>query len=404
MAARSAGSRRSARILHIIETLGHGGAEAQLALSVRALDSTRFSSSVVQLGGESELARRIEAAGCPVFDLRVPRRRFAFPYAFARLSSLADRIRPDLIHTSLFEADVLGGLLGSRLGVPVVTTLCTVGGDVSQLQDNPNTNLAKHRAMTELWGLSLRSHDRAFIAISEAVADAAVENFRVDRRRVEVVYRAAPPRMPGGPRRSRSELGLEGDPALLTVGRLVPEKGHRYLIEAMHEIASARPRAALNLVGKGWLEPELLALVERLGLSSRVRFLGYRSDVSELMQAADFFVFPSLWEGLGVALVEAMSLGCVCIATNVGAMPEIIEHGRSGLLVPPRDPKALAEAVVDLASDPERSRAFQSSALARAKDRFDLRTVTARIEAIYERVLGPGGRGSDRIALFRNGS
>ncbi|MBI4815142.1 MAG: glycosyltransferase [Deltaproteobacteria bacterium] len=374
-------------VLHLIETLGHGGAEEQLALCVGALDPQRFQSVVVQLGGERSLAARIEEVGVPTFDLRAPRRRAAVPYALWRLLELCRRVRPALIHTSLFEADLVGGIAASRLGAPVVTTLCTLGGDDLQLQDNPNTNVLKHRLMTDLWGRSLRAHGRRLIAISRAAELSAIRHFGVDPSRIEVIYRAATLRSSLAPSEARVRLALRGDPLILTVGRLVPEKGQRYLIEAMPRVLAALPSARLYVAGKGPLERELVDLARAKGVSESVFFLGYRSDVNDLLAACDLFVFPSLWEGLGVALVEAVGMGRPCIATSVGAMPEIVEHERTGLLVPPRDARSLAEAIVRLGTDRRLSASLASAASAVARERFDLARITRRIEAVYDRAL-----------------
>lgn len=154
---------------------------------------------------------------------------------------------------------------------------------------------------------------------------------------------------------------IQADPTRFTLtclARLMPQKGHRFLLEAMAEVVMSRPNACLILAGDGPLRNELAEQVSRLGLQSVVEFRGIvsRSQLPELLAQTDLVVLPSLWEGLPVALIEALSAGKAVVASNVGGNPELVVDGENGLIVPPRDSRALAQAILTLATDDVRRR------------------------------------------------
>lgn len=168
--------------------------------------------------------------------------------------------------------------------------------------------------------------------------------------------------------RIRQELGLSPDD--LVVGSAVvisKQKGLAYLVEAARTVLDQEPRAKFVVAGDGPLRPELEKLAATIGLGDRFRFLGYRNDVPDLIASLDVYVLPSLWEGLPLALLEALAMGKPIVASRVGGNPEIVEHGVHGLLVPPGDAKALSEAIVQLLRDP----AFRASAATVNRARFE---------------------------------
>ena len=378
------------KVLHVIDSLGHGGAEHQLALLVRSLDPTQITSSVCHLYSHAPLAGRIREHGIEVHDLAQRTSYSDLPRAIAALLSHARRVRPDIIHTSLVRSDLVGGVVGALLGVPVVGTLCSISGD-EQTLDNPHQALWKLRVETAGWGAALRRFHSRTIVISSAVRESAMSAFRLPAHRLSLVYRAVDEKASSSitPRPDvRAALELNSDDfVILAVGRLVPVKGHRYLIEAMPRVSAQFPRARLLIVGEGWLESELRALVNARGLDSHVRFLGRRSDVPSLMAAADVFAFPSLWEGLGVARSEAAMRGGPCITSDRPPMTEVIEHGKSGICVPIRDPGPLADAILGLAADRARARALGDEARRQALERFDRLAIARETQMVYESAL-----------------
>lgn len=388
------------RVLHVIETLGHGGAEHQLALVVSALDRERYENIVCHLFPPEHLAARIRGDGVEVIGLGLVRGKKSLPAAIARLVGLIRARKIDLLHTSLFQADLAGGIAAKLCGVPAVNTLCNVYGGPERVADNKHMSPLKHAATMRLWGATQNRCFRRSIAISQAVRESAAENMGRPREAMTVIYRAFtdPPRASVDRGALKRSLGIEdGSPILLNVGRLAPQKGQKYLLAAMPAILAQFPRAQLLIAGEGWLRGELSAQIQALKLEAHVKLLGRREDTRALIETADQFVFPSLFEGLGVALIEAAGLGSTCVAARVGPIPEVIEHDRSGVLVPPRDPHALAAAINALAGDPARARALGDAARARIHSEFTVARMISALETVYDGILEGGDEhGSSR--------
>lgn len=357
--------------------------------TVQLLDRARFEPVVAYFRPPDDLATALISAGIEVINLGVTPGKKHWPRLARRIRSLAREMKADLIHTSLLEADVVGGLAGRLEGVPVVSTLCNIAGDPVRLTDNPRNSWLKFTLTNLLWSRSLRAFHLHHIAISRAVRDSSVSTFGLDPRRISVIYRGIEPTRPAlADATPRTPNGVgEAAPLLLAIGRLAPQKGHKYLIAAMPELVRHFPHAKVAIVGEGWLRPALEEQAAALGVSEHVLFLGKRTDVPELFGVCDGFVFPSLFEGLGVSLLEASYAGCACISTNTGPIPEIIEDGETGLLVPPADSQALAQALLRLARDPLLGRRLGAAARRRALERFMLADKVTELEALYVRLL-----------------
>lgn len=191
----------------------------------------------------------------------------------------------------------------------------------------------------------------------------------------------------GDPAAKRKDLGLPLDgPLIGTVGRLVPIKGHAWLIRAIPRVLEEFPNACVVFIGDGPLADELRQLAHTVGAGQNVVFLGMRQDVPACLAALDIFVFPSLNEGMGRALLEAMAAGLPVVATAVGGIPDIVVDGESGVLVPPKNAVALADAVRGMLRDPGRRRAYGEAAKKRVDARFDIEIMVRKIERLYDEV------------------
>jgi len=167
---------------------------------------------------------------------------------------------------------------------------------------------------------------------------------------------------------TRRELGVHADAVLvLSVGRLVYQKGHEYLVEAMQTVVRQSPNVQAVICGEGPLRGQLEAQISRQGLAACVHLLGNRLDIGRYLSAADIFVLPSRWEGLPVALLEAMDAGLPIIATRVEGVEEVIQDDDHGILVPPEDARALANSIGKLIEDPGRRRRMGGAARARVR-------------------------------------
>lgn len=225
--------------------------------------------------------------------------------------------------------------------------------------------------------------------ISESVRrDALDEGVRASK--IAVVYSgiADCAAEPGTREHVRAGLRLAGaDLLLLSAGRLEPEKGHLTLIRALPQLVEQFPGLVTALAGGGSLRAALEAEAARLGMAQHVRFLGVRQDVPALMAAADAFVLPSEWEGLGLAVLEAMAAGLPAAASRVGGVVELIKDGQNGVLFPAGDAAALAGAVAGLLSDPQRRAVIAAAARLSYEQNFTLEQMGARYAALFEAAL-----------------
>lgn len=203
----------------------------------------------------------------------------------------------------------------------------------------------------------------------------------------------------------RAALDALGGPLVVSVGCLSPEKGHRTLLEAWPWVLRELPRARLAVAGDGPEWTALLDLVDRLGIGGSVRLLGFVEPVGGLLSRAALLVMPSRAEGLGSAVLEAAWAGVPAVASAVGGLPEAVVDGVTGVLVPPGDPRRLAEAVVDLLRDPERRRRMGRAAAERVRRWHHPRVMAERYAVLYARAAGepavvhvaaPGARASGR--------
>lgn len=382
-------------VVHVIDSLGRsGGAEQQLVSNLRHFADRRLRHHVLCLyptsnGREHEVPTEI-----PVSYLSFRRHRQRLLLALLMWRRLAV-IRPDLIHCALPDAGLAARLAGRWLGIPVVESLVNVSHEQVHTVDNPSVTpwkLASHRLL-DSWTMRGVA---GFQALSQEVARSWVENVGINSNRITIIPRGVEPGELVTPearattrRALLEELTLaETAFVLVNVGRQVPQKGQRYLIAAMEGILAQIPEAALLLAGSpGSMTPRLRELATRLGVDDRIHWLGVRNDVPRLLAAADLFLFPSLYEGLGVSLLQAMAAGVACITTDRPPMSELIVDGDTGLLVLVQDPDAIARAVIRLRDDPELRHRIAERGRLEVLSHFGLVDIAAQIEAFYRRVL-----------------
>jgi glycosyltransferase involved in cell wall biosynthesis len=288
----------------------------------------------------------------------------------------------EVVHAHMLVPDGwAAACVGAELGVPVVAT-----AHRADVLDIP----ARGERSRAVVAQAVDAVEQ-IVTVSRAIR-AACESVGWPRRPVEVVPNGADTAVfhPRDARAARVRLGVPEDGAVISyVGKLVPRKGVDTLIEALG-ILRERPGGAPWLVaaGVGEMQPALEKRARELGVDDRVRFLGKlgREDVAWAMAAGDLFVLPSLSEGLPTVVCEAMACGLPTVATAVDGTPEIVDHGETGLLVPPRDARALADAMARLLDDPAEARAMGDRALARARETYTWAANAARMGRLYAAV------------------
>jgi len=371
-----------ARVLHLITTMSVGGAEMHLLELLSGLSRVKYHIELAFFKEEAQEARPLKgdfaALGLKVHNLRGQGR--LSPGAWWRLAGLLRRGNFDLLHTHLFRADLYGSLAGRFF--PGLTVINSV--------HNPEDFYARP-AVARLARLAARGQSRT-IVISEAVRAHLSRHLGLSPGRMSLIYYGLEPRQKTG-LDVRAEYGLPaGAPLVGTVGRLSRQKGHLHLIRAMAHVCQELPEARLLLVGHDdqGLRPALEAEVARCGLGGRVILAGFRREVPDIMASLDVFCLPSLWEGFGLVLLEAMAEGRPVVASRVGSIPEVVVDGRTGRLVEPGDEAGLARALLEVLADRDKALGWGKAGRERQAEHFSRAAMVRATEALYDELLAAG--------------
>lgn len=391
-------------VIHVVTRLDWGGSAQIVLETVLRQNRLQYVPMVVagtsygrdDQGGESatrELCHKLDDAGVR-WRLVPSLVRDVYPIkdvaALWNLWRLFRRERPAIVHTHTSKAGVLGRLAASLAGVPVVVH--TSHGHVfyghfgrcfSWVAVQIERFLARWTTRTialtdaereDYRTRSIGSPDRVAVIPSSV----ELERFRAHRISKE---RGTAKKVPEG-------FDCPSDAVVVgSIGWLTPIKGHRYFIEALAMLKPCHPKLYGVIVGSGELREDLERLAASLGILGSLRLLGKRDDVPECLAVMDLFVLPSLNEGMGRALVEAMASERPVVATRVGGVPAIVEDRVSGLLVPPGDARALASAIDELLCRPNWARELGMTAASRVGDRFSASSMVSAIDTLYEETL-----------------
>jgi len=355
------------RVLHTTMSLGSGGVERLLADLLPLFDRRRVEAELLLLKEEGFRADDVRREGIRVRTLNgTGWGDLSLPLRFRRFLAEGDF---DVIHAHLTWPAALAAVFKGRSRL--VWHVHDMGESLS------GAHLAAERAL-------MGRADRV-AAVSEAVAQAV--RLRVPRAsgRIRVV--------PNGIRTGMTvdRPGHSGPPVIGFVGRLdEPKKGLDVLLRSIRRVAAARPAVRFVIAGDGPSAAGLRARAEEWGLSGFIEWRGEVRDVPALLPTFDAFVLPSLWEGVPIALIEAMDAGLPVVATRVGGVPEVVVDGETGRLVPPADEERLAAAILEMVDSPSVRRAWGEAGRIRVRERFDVRNTARALESLYEEVLTRG--------------
>jgi glycosyltransferase involved in cell wall biosynthesis len=321
----------------------------------------------------------VEALGLPALQIQDPSP-FS-PRVVRRLTWALKRSEADILHTHDYRSNVLGGLVARQAGrsVPWVATV--------HLHTTTTRRLKVYRAL-----------DLFLLRLADRVVTVSRDQRRlllrrgVDRRRIvlvpNVIDSAAFAERAAHADETRTALGVSSETSVITViGRLTPQKGVDVLLEAMPAVLETLPHTELWVAGAGPSLPELEGQTVAAGLSSSVRYLGYRTDVASVIAASDVIVLPSRAEGLPVVLLEAMSLGKPVVASRVGGVPDLVRQGQTGWLVPSEDPAALAGALTEALAHRKESAERGDAGRRRVALTFAPERAARRLAAVYRTIL-----------------
>jgi len=387
------------KVIHVITRLDRGGSAQNTLLTALGHDRSRYDPLVVHgpagrwtaQGGDAasgDNARRLEAAGIRAYRVAALTRELnpiKDLWALGQLIALFRRERPLLVHTHTSKAGVLGRLAAWMTRVPVIVH--TPHGHVFY----GHFNRLVSWFFLQIERLLARVTAR-LIALTEAERDDHLERGVGRRDRFAVIPSGIDVKrfkhVNGTIGQRPDGFACPADAVVIgSVGWLTPVKGHRYLIEALSKLKPSHPRLYVVIVGGGELRRTLTDLAAGLGVEDAVRLLGERDDVLECLADMDLFVMPSLNEGMGRALIEAMAAGRPVVATRVGGIPAIVKDRRNGLLVPPGDAASLGTAIAELIQRPAWAKGLGAAASDSVGSRFGVHAMVAAVESVYDAAL-----------------
>ncbi|MDA8210272.1 MAG: glycosyltransferase [Clostridia bacterium] len=364
------------KVLHVIGGGELGGAEMHILNLLTHMDRERFEVRLCCLFPEPFV--QVARANGIATDAVVMRHKLNIGI----VDNLMEIIRGhqiDIVHTHGVRANLVGRLAAKLAGIKhIVTTVHSVleqdypsffARQVNRLMERITINsVERFVTVSDLLKQDLVGHGIPAVKITTIYNGVNLAAFRQERVTGDV----------------RKDLGIAPDvPVLGMIARFHPVKGHRFFLEAAKTISRVRPDCRFLLVGSGQYRSEVEAMVKQLGLREQVIFTGYREDIVDVLHSLDILVISSLSEGFGLTAIEAMAMKAPVVATRVGGLPEIIKDGNNGILVPPADGQAIAQAVLDLLADPEDSRAMAARAFEHVRENFSVEIMAKNTEQLY---------------------
>jgi glycosyltransferase involved in cell wall biosynthesis len=356
------------------------GAEQLLIGIARLADRTRWDLAFCSLTPRDKVHEALDPYGWPVRTLNL-RGLASLPRTLQRLRTELALFRPDIVHAHLSHATILAAVAAMLDRRIVIVQTRHYSDYVARFR--------KRRLVADAW--AARRCDR-IIAVSEAARNQLVDAEHVESPRVSVIDNGVEwDRLStldhAEGRRMLSALGVPPGPTIGCAATFNVRKGHTYLLQAMVRVRARHPGVQLALLGTGDDEGNTRDEVARLGLSECVHFLGYRADAHAILAGLDVYVQPSVEEGFGLALIEAMAMRRPVVATAVGGMLQTVDPNRTGLRVPPADPVALADALVALLDDPARGAELGRNASENVREHYSLQRMLDRYDDVYRLAL-----------------
>ena len=367
------------RIWYFLPTMELGGSEKHVLRLASGLRRRGHPTGIVCLFREGHLADEVRGEGVSLVSLKISDK-----YDLGTAAQIFRWMRShpmDILHTYLFGFHLFAGLPARILKVPVV---------LSSRRDVDYGVKGQ-----EVWFENMGNFfvDRV-ICCAKAAERLTLQRERIQPKKVLTLYngvdinRFSPP---SNVKEIRRSLGIPDEaPVIGTVANLTPKKGYPYLLKAAEQIFDKVPSAWFLFVGFGYLEKELKEQAKKLSRPNQIVFTGLRHDIPMLLAAMDLFVLASLYEGLPNVLLEAMAMAKPVVATNVGGIPELIESGEDGLLVPPKDSEALASGILSFLTDPNSAEKIGLRAQEKIRKDFSLERMVEQYEALYLSLLKGG--------------
>ena len=368
------------RILYLFVNLNYGGAETGLLRNLKNLNKDIYDPCVVSIEKRGTVGEKIEQLGIEVVYLNDKGRLFS-PGLMIKIAKILEEKKPDILQTSLFYANFYGRIAAIFFKPKAV------------IIEEHSTYFEKkfyHILIDKL----LSIFTDKIIACSKSVLYFTAKQEGIKKDKFFLIYNAVDEKrfnVPASKSDLRKKYGFsENDFIVGTVGMVIPIKGHRFIVEAASSLQNVIPGLKVLIIGDGEGKDALERSVRSGNLEKKVIFMGERQDVPELMKIMDIFVLPSLQEGFPMTILEAMYTGLPVIASDISGIPEIIENGENGLLIPPSDVSLLKEKIIALYNDVNLRARYGSNARKKIESGYLPEHYMFKLEGLYQSLLNNG--------------
>lgn len=364
-------------IVHLIPHLGHGGAENVVINIYKRIDKRKFNIKILYWGKQNDLISQNNKSNEEIIKLNIGN-----VISKETIFSIVKHLKnfdAHIIQTHLIDSDLIGFIASKLVKIPHLITI----------HSYPFPYKRRHCFRYKLMSI----FSEKLICVSDTVKNYVVSKTKINPEKISVVYngidlkRYSKNNSDQVKQKLKRNLGIDSHNKVIgNVSRLIEDKGHKYLLMSIPKILEFYPEAKFLIVGDGVLKTDLINLSKELKIEKNVIFAGERSDIPDLIDIMDVFVFPTFNEALGICVIEAMSMGKPIIATNDAAIPELICSNKEGILISPGNHKAISEAIINLLCNPPKCREFSEAAKKRANE-FSINNMVSKIENIYQAIL-----------------
>jgi len=371
MATRPPSGHRPLFLLYLIYGFRIGGAERHLLDLCKGLDRRKFRPEIIYFHRDEQMLPEFLQEGIPISIFPVKGGELTFREIW-RLSRLIKKLSPDIVHVHLFHASRFGAMAAFLAGV----------GQIVRTKHNVSDPETRPGKRDRIWRVLQSAILTRTVAVSQAIAEQVgtpyviyngIDTDYFDPNLIDPTERASYAKL----------FDVKGSPIIGIAARLTKQKGHSVLLNAFSELLPDWPNAQLLIAGDGEELPTLELLSNKLNLTEHVQFLGPIRNVREFLSVLDVFAHPSIFEGLGIAVIEAMSMGLAIVATKVDGLAELITDGVEGSLVEPNNPIALSKAMKRILSDPALRENMGQRARKKAVEKFSVKTMIQKYEELY---------------------
>ncbi len=369
------------RILHLINVSTISGAENVVLTLAKGMNDSEFETEICTLSTTGDLHKSAQQNGIKAYALGY-KNILNLPIILIKLFLLLRRNKYQIINTHLFQSSVIGTFIGKLVGVPVIIEtrhytdyMYKYGNKIEQWLDKTTAN-----------------NISCVIAVAKTIQDVLCTVERIPMNRTEVIYNGINLNKLSVNKNKKENtiknMNLQDKIVLSYVANFHIRKGHKYLIEAILNLKRLYSNIYLMIIGDGKIRNELEKLTKQLDIGNNVIFLGYRSDIPELLSVSDIYVHPSLEEGFPLTIIEAMAAGLPVIATTVGGISELIIDGDNGILIPPGNTQALVDAISDLIEHQEKRSALAETGKQYVESNLTDEIMVNKYREVYRSKIG----------------